>query len=273
MSKVWRYLTKEKLEWLVADRGLYFGPASSQSDPEEGLYDSTIPGALFEENPGKYIPISALEGRPESYRPQIDKISDQIMQESRESNFLNSWYAGDEESMEMWDSYAPDGVVIVSTEEKLISQAPDPLKYALSFCLVEYNEDLKQTEIFEPLTVKSVNFSHECEFRIIFDARKYSILTGYDSESYGEVLVGGKPSHESSEITVGMGGVIGREQASKFIVKKNSGYVLLYPLGSILTEVRVNPQCSEQHKTTFQAILSDAGFTIPIVESALAKTG
>ncbi|CCE21993.1 hypothetical protein [Methylotuvimicrobium alcaliphilum] len=55
MSKVWRYLTKEKLEWLVADRGLYFGPAISQSDPEEGLYDSTILGDLFEENPRKYI--------------------------------------------------------------------------------------------------------------------------------------------------------------------------------------------------------------------------
>ncbi|MBM1142140.1 DUF2971 domain-containing protein [Alcanivorax sp. ZXX171] len=273
MSKVWRYLTKEKLEWLVADRGLYFGPASSQSDPEEGLYDSTIPGALFEENPGKYIPISALEGRPESYRPQIDKISDQIMQGSRESNFLNSWYAGDEESMEMWESYAPGGVVIVSTKEKLSSQAPGPLKYALNFCFVKYNEDLKQTEIHEPLTVKNSNFSYEREFRIIFDARKYSMLTGYDSESYCEVLVGGEPSHESSEITAGMGGVIGREQASKFIVKKNSGYVLLYPLGSILTEVRVNPQCSEQHKTTFQAILSDAGFTIPVVESALAKNG
>lgn len=273
MNKVWRYLTKEKLEWLVADSGLYFGPASSQSDSEEGLYDFTIPRVRFEENPERYIQISALEGQPESYRSQIDNISNQIMQGLRQSNFLNSWYSGNEESMEMWNSYAPDGVVIVSTQEKLTNQVPRALKHALTSCLMKYNDDLKRKEIFEPLTVKKVNFIYECEFRLIFDAIKYSILTGYDSETYKQVLVGVKPSHESTEITVGMGGVISREMASEFIAKKNVGYVLLYPLGSILTEIRVNPRCSEQQKSAFQAILSDAGFTIPVVESELAKNG
>lgn len=273
MSKVWRYLTKQKLEWLVADRGLYFGPASLQSDPEEGLYDFTIPGALFEKNPEKYIPISALEGPPGSYRPQLDKLINEMMQESRNSNFLNSWYSGSEESMKMWDSYAPDGVVIVSTVDKLMSQAPDPIKYALTFPYVEYDDELKKTEIFEPLKVKNKSFSHECEFRVIFDANKYSMLTGYDRESYCQVFIGGKPSYESLEFTIGMGGVIDSERASKFILKKNSGYVLLYPLESILTEVRVNPRCTEQQKSAFQTILSDAGLSVPVVESELAKNG
>ncbi len=174
--------------------------------------------------------------------------------------------------MKMWDSYAPDCVVIVSTQEKLTDKVPGALKYVLTSCLINYNDELKRTEIFRPLTVKNMNFSYECEFRLLFDAGKYSILTGYDSETYGQVLVGGKPSHESAEITVGMGGV-SKGMASKFIRKKNAGYVLLYPLGSILTEVRVNPRCSEQQKSAFQAILSDAGFTIPVVYSELATNG
>lgn len=269
MNKVWRYLTKKKLEWLVADSGLYFGPASLQSDREEGLYDVTNPRSRFEENPGKYIPITALEGPAESYRPNIDEITNQMMQDSRQSHFLNSWYSGSGESTEMWDKYAPDGVVIVSTQEKLTDQAPCTLKFALTSGLINYNDDLKKTEIFRSLTVKNMKFSYECEFRIIFDARKYSIMTGYDSETYGQSLVEGTPSSQSSEITVGMG-CSNNEMSSNFIKKKNSGYVLLYPLGSILTEVRVNPKCSEQQKSDFQSILSDAGFKIPVVYSELA---
>jgi len=247
MNKVWRYLTKEKFEWLVADGGLYFGPASLQSDAEEGIYDCKIPGDLFESNPSKYIPLSALEDQAESYRPQIDEFSRQIMQEARQSHFINSWYSGDEESMEMWDNYAPDGVVVVSTQEKLTDEAPAALKYALTCSLVEYNDELKRTEIFQPLKVKHEEFSYECEFRILFDARKYSILTGYDSETYGQVFVGGQPSYESAEITAGIGKV-SNDMASEFIRKKSSGYVLRYPLRSIFTEIRFNPRCSDQQK-------------------------
>ncbi len=272
MNKVLRYLTKEKLEWLVADGGLYFGPASLQSDEEEGIYNSTILGDLFESNPSKYIPPSALKDKPESYRPHIDEVSRQMMQEKRKSHFLNSWYSGDEESMEMWDNYAPDGVVVVSTQEKLTNEAPSILKYALTFSQIKYNDKLKRTEIFHPLTVKHEKFSYECEFRILFDARAYSILTGYDRETYGQVFVGNKPSHESARITAGID-KISQDMAPEFIRKKNCGYVLLYPLENIFTEVRINPGCSEQQKSALQAILSDAKLNIPVVASELARHG
>lgn len=273
MRKVWRYLTKEKLEWLLADKGLYFGPANLQTDKEEGVYDSTIPGALFERNPEKYIPVSALDYRPDFYRPQLDLFSEQMMEGARKSNFLNSWYLGDAESTKMWEDYARDGVVIVSTVDKLVNQAPYPQNHALTFCEVGYNDELKKKEILEPLKVKNASYSHECEFRIIFDARKYSLLTGYGRESFGQVLIGGKPSYECLEFTAGMGGVIDTTTSSEFIVKKNTGYVILYSLASILTEVRLSPLLSKQHQLKLHTILSNSGLSVPVVCSEFSNNG
>ncbi len=92
------------------------------------------------------------------------------------------------------------------------------------------------------------------------------------SEAYPQVSVGPKPTHESAVITVGMGEV-SKEVASEFISKKNGGYVLLYPLRSILTEIRFNPGCSEQQRSALQAILSDADLNIPVVASKFARDG
>ena len=266
--KIWRYLRKEKFIKLLADKGIFLAPASKQSDPEEGIYDHTYPRKLVEAQPRKYTPVPLLD---KIINPNdLDSFNAGIMQKTRERQYLSSWFAGDNKSAEMWKKYASDGVAIVSTNKRIISNTPQPIELATDMGLVKYSSEKKRTEIHKPLTVKYDDFSYENEFRIIFTPQKFSILAGYNTEEFGVCYLGNQKSFESEEITsaIDMSQI---NNALNFIRKKGSGYLLLYPLTKIITEIRISPYCTEKQEQELKNIINNSGLNIPVVKSEINK--
>jgi hypothetical protein len=115
-----RYLIRDKFEWLLQDRGIYVGPASEQSDSQEGIYNfDIISGA---------IKLSTDIGS--SFCNEINECSRKYMMDCRELSFIRSWYKGGYELQEMWKRYGKDRVVLVGSEELLSTKQPSQFQVA-----------------------------------------------------------------------------------------------------------------------------------------------
>lgn len=80
MQNIMRYLTKQKLEWLLADKGLYVSAAQNQSDEEEGISDQTFLSKFLAE---------AIQGVDPELLTGIDKLMLDMQQIGREKNYLS----------------------------------------------------------------------------------------------------------------------------------------------------------------------------------------
>ena len=268
MMKIMRYLTIEKFGWLLSDNGIFLGSAGAQSDLNEGVYDPTYIRRLVEAHPEKYVPAQLLHENID--KDDLDKFSADMMQISRERQYLCSWFAGDSESAEMWRNYAPDGVAIISEDMLIDLNMPQPVRLATHMLTVTYNSKKKQTEIHNPLAVKDDKYSYENEFRIIFNPQIFSIYTGFNVEKFGECFIGGKRTFEHEEITQ----AVNMEQiddALNFVREKGDGYLFLYPLNKIITEIRISPYCTAEQEQEIKAIMNDSGLKVPLGKSSISE--
>ncbi|MBN4060539.1 hypothetical protein JYT78_00560 [bacterium AH-315-I20] len=257
-------MTKEKLAWLLSDKGIYLGSASAQSDCNEGIFDHTYPSKLVKAQPRKYIPAQ-LSDESINYN-HLDSRFESLMKTARKGQYISSWFAGENESEEMWENYASDGVAIIATNILLSENTPQPIMMATTMELVEYGSEKKRTEIHNSLFVKDDIFAFEREFRILFDPRKFSFFTGYNHEEFGECGIGNQRSFESEKIKEAID-VAQIKDAKNFICKKDQGYLFLYPLEKIITEIRINPDCTAEQEKEIKYLISDSGLSIPVTKS------
>lgn len=254
-----RYLSKEKFEWLLSDKGIYIGAASSQTDENEGLYDGTLISKMLR---------SRVQDVSEVFFQKLDKLSNGLILAERDFCYLSSWYLGDTETREMWDEYGNDGVAIISDEAILIQELPEPLGNASSFYRVEYSNSRKKNSINEPLRFKEEKYCHESEFRIVVDMSQYSILTGFDKDRFSSVRIGEVSSHESAVITCCMSSK-GMEQSHRIIAKKGDGYVIKYDLQRIIREIRLHPDSPEECVSKISERLKLHGINVSVRRSDL----
>lgn len=259
MQTILRYLSKEKLKWLLSDRGIYIAPAFAQSDKAEGVFDHTMASTIL-----KFYGL-LLDG---NQWKNFDNIFFNMMDNDRKKLHLTSWYLGDNETLAMWREYAKDGVILVSNTYKLMDALPRPLTYAAAFYEIIYDHNRKQSSIYDSLKYKSEEFSYENEFRLVIDLERYSILTGYENEKFGRVFVGCVPSYQSAEITSCMG-QDDIAQAHSIITKKLNGYIIKIDLNKLLTEIRINPNCLEEEEVDIRNLCTSNGLLIPIKDSHL----
>lgn len=259
MQNIMRYLTKQKLEWLLADKGLYVSAAQHQSDKEEGTSDHTFLA--------KHI-AKTVEGVDPELLTGLDKLMLDMQQIGREKNYLSCWYLGTEESEGMWEEFGKDGVILISQEWALMSAFSEPLEQAIDGYPVTYSDELKAGALHEPLRVKHQKFHTEKEFRIVFDLTKYSILTGF--EGIG-VYDGDKPSHLSPHITACMSKK-GIEQGLKVIRRKDTGGLVLdFDFARAIREVRVHPLATDEELLDVQTRLQSIGVNCPVKHSLLRQ--
>ncbi|QLF92051.1 hypothetical protein HW090_02045 [Pseudomonas sp. ABC1] len=259
MQKIMRYLSKQKLEWLLADKGLYVSAAQNQSDTEEGTSDHTFLA--------KHIAAN-VEGVDAKLLTDIDKIMLGMQKVGRETNYLSCWYLGTEESESMWEEFGKDGIILISTEWELMSAFSEPLEQALNGYPVTYSDELKASPLNEPLRVKHAKFQSEKEFRVVFNLTHYSILTGF--EGIG-VYVGNKPSHLNPQITACMSQK-GIEQGQKVIRRKDAGGLVLdFDFARAIIEVRVHPQATDEDLLDVQTRLLGIGVKCPVKHSDLRQ--
>jgi hypothetical protein len=88
--------------------------------------------------------------------------------------YVNSWTKGDKESKYMWKKYAPDGVIIKSTVDKL-EKATTNNRFRVYCKDVIYNDD-NTIQFPQPLfisrTIKSIKNIKDNEFRALMVAEK-----------------------------------------------------------------------------------------------------
>lgn len=251
-----RYLDRQRFDWLLSDQGLYFSSAFDQTDITEGVYDHTFLSRIIANQPGISSPILK----------DIDKLQLGLQNHGRVNNFLSCWFIGTEESYEMWDTFGTDGVVFMSDELLLSNALPEPLNQATAFYEAIYDDELKRLSSNEPLRFIDSKYRTEKEFRIVFDLTKYSILTGFEAQT--EVLVGGVPSHLSNEITSCMSSEA-LAKSHEVIQKKDKGFVVKYDLNSIITEIRVNPNATDEELCETRHRLRESGINCKVNHSSL----
>ena len=258
MNNVLRYLNIEKLEWLLSDKGIYIGSASSQSDPEEAIYDHRI---------SKLLKSDMMAFKSDDWE-KIDDLSYGLMINKQKNLYLSSWYRGDNESVQMWNEYGKDGVAIISDELSLISTLPEPLEQVLTCYHVVYDDQKKIGAINDPLKYKSAKFTHENEFRLVFDMQSYALMTGYEKEKYPMALIEDIPSYEHKSI---IGGISeqGYKQSHDVIYSKSNGYVIKYDLNQVIHEIKLNPTCSAHQEQYIRKICEKAGLQCSIQYSTL----
>ncbi|RII76794.1 hypothetical protein [Pseudomonas monteilii] len=258
MTDMMRYLTKQKLEWLIADAGLYVSAAKDQSDETEGISDQTYLS--------KYL-AQTVKGLDPDLLTDLDKLMLGMQDVGRKKNFLSCWYLGTEENLEMWNEYGTEGVILFTDEWKLMSAFAEPLEHALEGYPVTYDDALKAGALHDPLRVKHKKFHKENEFRVVFSLSKYSILTGFESMGGHD---GDNLTHESPNLIVGMSQK-GRAQALKVIRRKNRGLVLDFNFGRAIREVRVHPLASDEELRNVEKHLLSIGITCPVNHSHLRR--
>ncbi|GGJ44033.1 DUF2971 domain-containing protein [Pseudomonas avellanae] len=259
MPNIMRYFTKEKFDWLLADKGLYFSAAEDQIDTEEGKSDHTFLSAHIRKT---------VEGVDPELLLGLDELMLGVQQVDRKKNLLSCWYLGIEESEKMWETYGKDGVVFFTDDQALMNAFPEPLEHAMVAYPVTYDDTLKAGALHEPLRVKHHDWHEEEEFRFVFALSKYSVLTGFESLGGhdGEYL-----THESPHMTVGMSQK-GIEQALDVIRRKGRGLVLNCNFGRAIREVRVHPQATDSELLDVENRLKTIGIHCPVKHSQLRRT-
>lgn len=252
-----RYLTKEKFEWLLCDNGIYIGSASTQSDPNEGVYDSKM-----------ITKVLKATNKLNLDWQKLDDISQYLILNSRANSYLSSWFYGENETREMWNEYGSDGVALISDEISVIRELPDPLGNATSFYKVIYNSAKKTGAIHNQFQFKEEKFQHESEFRLVIDMECYSILTGFGKEKFPVVYVGNILSYEDEGMTCCMSSQ-GKLQSHRVIRNKGTGYVISFDLGSLIKEIRLHPNCTEESERQIKDSLKAAGHSISVKRSSL----
>jgi hypothetical protein len=159
---IWRYMTPTSFLAIVLGRRLYFPTLGSLEDPFEGAPPTAVLKAL-----------RAPQQRQQSDQAGTRQLQRwrEMLQLSRTTVCVSSWYVGDEESEAMWKLHGrfEDGVAIVST---LASIRPCFEQHDVTGGLVDYvDADFEPGTADENLlrwaTIKRPSYRHESEFRLL----------------------------------------------------------------------------------------------------------
>ncbi|WP_107726428.1 hypothetical protein [Neisseria weaveri] len=247
MQVIQRYLTLEKFKWLCEDQGFFLAPLSGQSDPQEGIYNSEVPMDYVRDISSLFsLSLSLNTEYLEAVKAKTDETQKKIMENNRNTVFINSWFIEEKESQAMWDNYSDDnGVVLFSRTYLLYIESPGCLRglgESLVFKDVIYDDKEKSKIHHQPAFYKNEEFSDEKEYRIIFDLKSFEMLTGQSN-----VYIGDAPAHEHFQ-KIGAISKVDLDECKKVLVPKGNGYIVKYDLSSVITEIRVNVKASEQAK-------------------------
>jgi len=154
---IWRYINMDKFRDLAANEELYFHRADlfKKDDPHEGL------------PPDDYVrKIRGL--RRFDLKDELSLINTQaVNRQFSAGHYLNCWNLFEEEKLEMWKEYAPNGVAICSRYE-LLKATLDAMLDVIHLGLVRYgHEFLKGDNILRYIYGKRRRFEGESEVRAV----------------------------------------------------------------------------------------------------------
>jgi hypothetical protein len=157
---LWRYITVQKFEDLITSSELYLHRLDKFIDQYEGVvteYTNEVIENLFLEFE------NAIEMQNELYF---------LLSSLRKITFINCWHINHNENIEMWKTYADlnNGILIKTTEEKLINSLTDPKLGSFHLRPIRYaKRDSREIDLSFPLELinfKDEIYSFENEYRL-----------------------------------------------------------------------------------------------------------
>lgn len=150
---LWRYMSLEKLLWLLQRRCLYFTQLKKCRDPYEGAAPIALQWAWkVDEDP-----------------TFIQSIKDKDILDHL---YVNCWHSNPDESAAMWSVYSTNsGVAVTTTLERLqvaLRDTPQDIEVAA----VQYEAITAGFAAGMPWTIKRPSFAHEREVRAVFRDRE-----------------------------------------------------------------------------------------------------
>ena len=146
---LWRYMSLEKLLWLLQRKSLYFTQLKKFQDPYEGATPIGMQWACTVENPPVFI----------------QSIKDEHILDHL---YVNCWHGNPDESAAMWAVYSKtSGVAIATTLGRLqasLTAAPQEIEIAT----VQYEAISPGFATGTPWRNKRPSFAHEREVRVVF---------------------------------------------------------------------------------------------------------
>lgn len=250
---VWRYLSLEKFEWLLADNGLYFSRADQQEDPDEGGYhEKQMIADLNSATEDKYL------------KENVVMRHRNIRELNRRTTYLSCWHKNSQENQTMWDKFAPEGadVVIQSNLMYLITQIPKGLTEVITPDDCDYDKSKAGVGNQRNFKFKDEKYAPENEFRLYIDSGTLYYKTNIRFDNALMVEVGNQTAYAadySDNVT-----------APGTIFKKNEyGLVVAYNLQRLINSVHTSPNATEAQKNHIRQLLHKAGLDIPVVSSSL----
>ncbi|KAF1014199.1 MAG: hypothetical protein GAK31_03223 [Stenotrophomonas maltophilia] len=255
-----RYLSLEKFQLLLSDRGLFFSRASVQSDEDEGRFDpATLSNALREHVDEAHSELLA----------KVTSLEGDRIELNRDTSFLSCWYSGSDECKGMWDAFAEDGTVIQSDNWALQDALREHARY-ITYARVTYDDQLKKVAVHDPLHVINEIFAGEREYRAILDSVDMKLLTGTGDGP--DLRVNGELAHQSPLASTG-GRVPSTEEMEAAIVRKSNGYVVRCDLNMLVQQIRVHPGATDAFRASVEAQCRAAGLGCPVAPSELDTPG
>ncbi|WP_157884800.1 DUF2971 domain-containing protein [Halorubrum aethiopicum] len=183
---LWRYLSVEQYLSLLLESSLYF----SRADRLEDKFEGTLPEATH-----------------------LDPDIRQIYREYRTLVHLNCWHVNQVESVLMWDSYAPRGVVIKTTLDELLDSLDVEDDFSIhigeaeyvdfsqsSLNLIDRSEESRSGSVLDLFKYKREYYSGEREVRLITNVlAAYSQRDDLEGRSESVEALG---QHEEDKIRI-----------------------------------------------------------------------
>lgn len=167
---LWRYLTQEKLTWLLNDKRLYLPRSSKFEDTWEGHFprqeERDYKNGLVDD----LRRMGLLHDQSDADMEKALLLLDRSDLWSGRTQYVSCWHINEGESAAMWDLYCSrkDGIAI-RTSGRILNAIADSIEHAV-FAKVEYldyDRDSILKENRDPLFCKRLSFEHENEARLV----------------------------------------------------------------------------------------------------------
>jgi hypothetical protein len=228
---LWRYMDFVKFVSLLDEKALYFSRSDHLGDPFEGSL--SVPSVALR---GLHIDGLSLTA---DEKVDLAKQTSKVFRTTRYLTYINCWHIDEEESVAMWQIYAPgNGVAIKSTTDRLTKSFPssDPVKVNLGTVRYEHEKAIAAGSLlFLPYLVKRRSFAYERELRgVIQDTSRL--------DEGGDVLAASMPL----------------------------GKLVSVDVTTLIESIHVSPAAADWFLELVQSVAARFGCEAPVTRSSLA---
>lgn len=162
-TRIWRYLTRSKFDWLAKEQRLFMPSAAHLGDPLEGIQP------LGDKDWWIKLAAAAVSDNERKTIEHNHELLLRFAAAFRARYYVSCWHMNADVNAEMWKSYAghPESVAVQTTFAKLRAALPAYVGIGMVRYIDYAKERLPTLNMFEYITHKNKSFAPERELRAV----------------------------------------------------------------------------------------------------------